>query len=352
MSLDKYIKEKKEINYTYQKFKEKNHLDFENEKIDVYNKKNNLIFKSKPFKLSIALTILLLIISMTIIGVNYINKPKYQEYHFTEEELANFQFLGASDGHNYSPIIDSCHYRGQFESCCSLYRGKITNEYYIVGYLDEDKLNDKIFDDRCKETTWYVFNEKNAPYRIKNKISWLTIKYLEITYTEDLSTGYKFKKPLIEKNYLLCVQDINEDENIIYYQEREYTCADINDEFINRHGYSKMKNEEDEKEVNSYINGPVNTFIRYANFRYSNIRMSINRDYFNLITINDKTYMQVDLYEINNGEKQELNYIKKWGEFGEQLTKTKKGEIVSEDGKYIMGLYPLEEVVKLVQNIK
>ena len=209
MSLDKYIKEKKEINYTYQKFKEKNHLDFENEKIDVYNKKNNLIFKSKPFKLSIALTILLLIISMTIIGINYINKPKYQEYHFTEEELANFQFLGASDGHNYSPIIDSCHYRGQFESCCSLYRGKITNEYYIVGYLDEDKLNDKIFEDRCKETTWYVFNEKNAPYRIKNKISWLTIKYLEITYTVDLSTGYKFKKPLIEKNYLLCVQDIN-----------------------------------------------------------------------------------------------------------------------------------------------
>ena len=73
------------------------HSNFEEIKdkinININNKQNKTILKSKPFKLSIALTILLLIISMTIIRVNYINKPKYQEYHFTEEELANFHFF-------------------------------------------------------------------------------------------------------------------------------------------------------------------------------------------------------------------------------------------------------------------
>ena len=48
------------------------------------------------------------------------------------------------------------------------------------------------------------------------------------------------------------------------------------------------------------------------------------------------------------GEKKELNHIKRWGELGEQLTQIKEGEIVSEDGRYIMGLYPLDEVRNLV----
>ena len=293
--------------------------------------------------------------SLSIAGINYINKPKYQEYHFSDEDTIYMNWLGATGG-SQMMNTDTCFYRDFFlEPCCSLYKGKISNQYYIVGYLSyEDKLNNPTIQKKFKEATWYIFKDKTAPYRVdKEKEAWLVIKYLEITYTEDLSTGYKFDEDLIEINYLYCDFQINEENNMIEYEAIEYQCSQINDIFLRKHGYNKVYNKNDLDSVKKIIESPFNKLIRYLIFiGFHDSREAINDEFYNLTIIDDKLYMQIDLYEIKNGEKHELGHIKRWEELGEQLTEIKAGEIVSEDGRYIMGLYPLDEVVKIVKSIQ
>lgn len=352
MSINKYIKEKENIDITYQMFKDKNNINIK-EELASNNKIKQNIFKSKPFKLSIALTILLLVVTLTVIGVNHINKPKYQEYNFTEEEIMYMNWLGASENHPWVNE-DTCYYRDLFlEHCCSLYKGKISNQYYIVGYLShDDKLNNHTTHEKFNAATWYIFNNKTAPYKInKEKEAWLVIKYLEITYTEDITTGYQFEEDLIEINYLGCNFRIDEKNNVIEYEEIEYQCSQINDIFLRKHGFDKVYNEKDLEKVKENIEDPFQKLTRYMIFSgsvFHDSREAINDEFYNLIAVNEIIYMQVDLYEVENGEKKELNHIKRWGELGEQLTQIKEGEIVSEDGRYIMGLYPLDEVRNLV----
>ena len=353
MSYKYYIKDENNKDESYKRFIQKNNINFNN---DFSNEKSYKPYKPKHFKLSIGLTMLLLIISLSIVGVNYINKPKYQEYHFTEQEIEYMKYLGGSGVNSW--IGDNCYYRNLFiEPCCSLYKGKISSQYYIVGYLSyNDKMNNPTAKGKFKATTWYIFKDKTAPYRVdKEKEAWVVIKYLEIAYSEDLSTGYQFDEDLIEINYLYCDFQIDEEKNTIEYQEIEYRCTQINEIFLRKHGESKVYNEKDLELVRKNINAPYKIYDRYitaSGTPFHDSREAVNHEFYNLTIIDDKHYMQIDLYEIKNGEKHELGHIKRWEELGEQLTEIKAGEIVSEDGRYIMGLYPLDEVVKIVKSIQ
>ncbi len=75
MSINKYIKEKENIDITYQMFKDKNDINIK-EELFLNNKNKQNIFKPKPFKLSIALTILLLILTLTVIVVKDVRERK------------------------------------------------------------------------------------------------------------------------------------------------------------------------------------------------------------------------------------------------------------------------------------
>ena len=336
MSLNKFIKENESNKQTYQKFKEKNNIDFNDEKNEIYLNKRKNIFKSKPFKLSITLTILSLVISLSIFTINYINKPKYQEYHFTQEEIFFMQF--GSNGINSWRYIYNLSDAITNHKEISYAYVTTTFGYYIVGYYDSDK---KFSMTKLADVTWYMFSSDDIPYNIKNQKVCIVIQCDKEYYHKDVITNMEINKT--KDRYSKCSYEIDMENNKVS-NVKKLRYNNVNQEnlaLINR-----IDEEKDLERFNVGINSTL-MFVFFTPVGTVDSTYYENEDFYNIIVKDNKRYVVMRIWEEENN-KQLCDQLLKIKEGEMEIEKVYNGGIVKET----RDLYLLENLMEVIQNIQ
>ena len=336
MKFNEYINHNIDIENAYQNFKKAKDIDFKRDINKNENKRK--IYSFKMFKLS--LSIFILLISISIISLSFFIKPRYQEVE-TDENFNLYCSLLYGNPQNY---YEDCMYSNDsfVNPCCGLLKAKVTgNHYFLAGYVNQEK--------EIIEIKWFKFDNEKIPYAISEYHIKFVMRAYEVQYTEDITTGYcfdyrreyysacKFEKENPDnKKYIKIIGDVQEFYNY------------MNNEYLERFHNIKIFNEEDLIKLEQK-NTEINKFTHYWKL-YEYSYHKANSLYYNIVTINNKEYMQLHLYKIENGEKVKIDFFDSWGILGEKLQKIKEQEIYSEDKNYIFGLYPLDEVKKIIFN--
>lgn len=200
MSINKYIKEREKVDVTYQMFKERNKINIDNELKEKNEIKKKSIFKSKPFKLSISLTILI-IISITIVGINNIDN-KYDHYQLYEKGnelnkimVSNNDMKGDDVGGSGTYILQSLNGIFLFYKEPTIFEIKeCSYNYYICGYVDNE----------VKEKIYKMYHLNDSKY------------YESLFFYDSLFHAYT-----------LCISDdfiysLEESEQNLYFNQNDY----------------------------------------------------------------------------------------------------------------------------------
>ena len=332
MSINKYIKEKENIDITYQMFKDKNDINIK-EELFLNNKNKQNIFKSKPFKLSIALTILLLVLTLTVIGINHINKPKYQEYNFTEEEWGYIN-LGPSILEAYRNIynLSDALTKDQYISYSYV---TTTFSHYIAGYYDSSKLNES---NKLEYITWYMFKNNDIPYMIREGKLVYLIQCDQEYYHKDIITNIEINKT--RYRYSKCSYNIDSDNNKINNIKR-IRFNDVNEETIKCIG--RINSEKELEKFNEGMN--LSLLLVFWDSTTIDKHYLENQDYYNIIIMDNNKYVLMDILE------EEHNKL-----LIEQLLLIEQGEVEiektynSNSYKVKRKLYLLEDIISLTIN--
>lgn len=219
MKLNEYINNKDNINKKYKNFINNKDIDFQR---DLQQHDNKIyIFKSKPFKISLALTILLLVISLSMINIKYI-----REKRIFEEDILNIvelsKGLGDSDILGGIPPLGAFFEYFKYENVkpITFYSIEINvMEYYVIGgYIEEGDIDsergeDDDWDVDWNVVTWVKYNNKDI---IKEKIN-----------EKSLFIEYYIYDVLIKKDLL---NNINYNKKYKYYSLK----SNFNDQSRNR----------------------------------------------------------------------------------------------------------------------
>ena len=330
MSYKLYVKDESTKDESYDLFIKKNNINFNED----FTKKSitRKIFKSKPFKLSIALTILLLVLTLTVIGVNHINESKYQEYNFTEEEWGYIN-LGPSILEAYRNIynLSDALTKDQYISYSYV---TTTFSHYIAGYYDSSKLNES---NKLEYITWYMFKNNDIPYMIREcKLVYL-IQCDQEYYHKDIITNIEINKT--RDRYSKCSYNIDSNNKINNIKRIRFN--DVNEETIKCIG--RVNSEKELEKFNEGMN--LSLLLVFWDSTTIDKHYLENQDYYNIIIMDNNKYVLMDILE------EEHNKL-----LIEQLLLIEQGEVEiektynSDSYKVKRKLYLLEDIISLTIN--
>ena len=285
----------------------------------------------------------MILIVFTVVLISFCIKPKYQEVKVSED-FSNYHLLIKDTPISVMPQECMLNNNSFITSCCGLLKARITDIfYYLVSYIENE---DDHIDVNNREIKWYKFNSENIPYELNGYVVGSVIRVFEVQYTEDITTGYCFDSR--REYYAACKFEKENPDNKKYIRilgDYKALSKFRNKEYLERWHNNKIYNEKDLKKWED-SNYDMNKIIHMWSFELT--YQYANNYYYNLVTINNKEYMQLHLYKIENGEKVKIDFLDRWGILGEELQKIKEQEIYSEDKNYIFGLYPLDEVKEII----
>ena len=190
MSINKYIKEKENIDITYQMFKDKNDINIK-EELASNNKIKQNIFKSRPFKISLALTILVLVMSLSMTNIKYI-----RERRIFEEDILNIVELCTTTGKGDEIGSSNRFYRlfrknNYYKSTLYSIEVNIDDSYVMCGYRIQEYpglvLNFHRSQVDWNEVMWVKYDKEDViKEEIDGKYVFVIYNVYDILLKEDL----------------------------------------------------------------------------------------------------------------------------------------------------------------------
>ena len=295
--------------------------------------------KSYLFKLGGIFLIFLVIGSLLMLYLND-KLVKYEKYEFTETEEMHIQ---AQSGYEIiNPYRDYYIFPTRISPYESYHLAEEKLGYYMVAYrnsnLEQYQKNTYQY---FKTITWYKFEtNKVIPSNIDNMEIVDVIAVVKEKRTKDLFTNFEFE--LESDKYIRCEYEVNEEEVKIIGD------VPIKEEYI-AYGSRVHNQEEFDLMYGTYFGNylwNVGVLLHWDNLEYK-VGLSECLDYYNIRTLDGQKYLEFKLYEVVDGEFKILSQsgTREW--VSDKLEQIKYKEITSNDGKYIMGLYPLNEAIKI-----
>jgi len=300
MSINKYIKEKENNDITYQMFKDKNNINIKNELV-LNNKKNQNIFKSKPFKISIVLTILLLVISLSIININNIKQER-----IFKEDVSNILKLNMNEEaekgdkgppETFSWIIDwviddsKIYYDVESYRETTFYSVEIdiNNSYIMCGYISKllaEGYKDVDDDyDYISNLVWVRYDSiQDVKMNVEDLIITRAYFVYDILIKEDIINNIKYNKKckyyseiMFDSHYAGAYQKLNKEMLLWYYEDiNEIEKPVFTNYEFNYHAYEAYTDNNGELNFifiskSIYSNGITVEFLEsaWANHRFS-----------------------------------------------------------------------------------